>query len=282
MSRTRPATGDEVLAAFRSLTTAQYQEWKVTDQARLRRWEASWLAVYAPRIVECACCYRLPPWLLASVVLGEVTAMTTGERTAEFLGLGSSVGLAQLTVDTAIKYGLTPTAARYFDHMARVARRTPTQVGNARLRQRALIRIELLDPAVSICASARYLSQLLSHAHLAGRIGRYTIDRTEPWGVFDFSGLDMDGCPIDVAAASQHPDLTERRIRVAKFFGAAHNDDALSGFRLGIGLTQGENAGNIADDLIGFGFITRFGLEDCECPEPAPGTSVPSGGAPQP
>ncbi len=33
------------------------------------------------------------------------------------------------------------------------------------------------------------------------------------------------------------------------FFAAAHNDDALSGFREGIGLTQGDNALGIAFDL---------------------------------
>jgi len=43
--------------------------------------------------------------------------------------------------------------------------------------------------------------------------------------------------------------------------GAAHNDDSPSGFNSGYGLTQGENAGNVAENLIGFYLIEEYNIE---------------------
>ncbi len=97
------------------MTTLDYQKLKLTPQ--LDRFLRTWLDVFAPTLIKCACCNGIPPWLLASVVIGEVVAMDEwlgiDERTLKGLGFGSSVGLAQIRVDTAIKYGLTPLSANF-------------------------------------------------------------------------------------------------------------------------------------------------------------------------
>ncbi len=128
---------------------------------------------------------------------------------------------------------------------------------------RARIRRELLNPVLNICASARNLHGLRNRARDAGVINDYVSgpDGSEPWGDFDFSKVGP--CGENLLDASKHPAREEHTRRIARFFGAAHNDDRLRGFRIGYGFTQGENAGSVADDLIGFGLIQAYQLIDC-------------------
>ena len=62
---------------------------------------------------------------------------------------------------------------------------------------------------------------------------------------------------------SEEKGIQEQMKRLAALFGAAHNDDALDGFNDGYGLTQGNNAQAVADDLIGFDLVAAYDLDDC-------------------
>lgn len=282
----------------KQLTTDEYQNLKITDANRLKQFYKDWLDAFAGSIREAACTKCIPPWLLASIVLGEVTAMDTffgiNERTLENFGFGDSVGPAQITIDTALKYGLTETAENVDKVKQFVANRMRQAISHEGIAAewaktpidsldtsssspygpdpnsprvdtlvRLLIRWELLNPITNIEASARNIKELFDQAKQKGKIENYAGDGSEPWGKFDFDRVSTEDCPVNIDSASDHPSKDERMRRVASLFGGAHNDDSLSGFNKGYGLTQGENAGNVADDLIGFDLIEEYDLEKC-------------------
>lgn len=284
-------TEEQTEVAARQKTTA---EWEAMNAAAKKRFLKEWLDVFGADVRTEACAKCIPPWLLAAILLGEVTAMDEflgiDERTLEELGLGDSVGLGQITIDTALKYGLTDTATNFDAVCSHVMQRRSQQLWSleaiaaewmqtpaAQLTAgspgspshdtnelvRLFIRWELLNPLLGIRASACYLRELLDQAIEVGRVTSYTLKNRSEWGEFDFSQI-TDPCDSDLIEASVTilPDVS--RGFLAAFFGAAHNDDALSGFREGIGLTQGFNAFGAADALEKADLFEEYNLLDCD------------------
>lgn len=231
----------------------------------------AWLDAFGEEIRKAACDKCIPPWLLAAVLLAEVLGMNeylgSTERELELKGMGSSVGLGQITVDTAIKYGLTPGAKNFKQKadgiqqdLEPILEGEEYDVGISIMR--IIIRRELLNPINNIRASACYLKNLIDQAISIGVISGYSIDSKSPWGTFNYGRIRPQDCPINLI------DVTNARgcFRIEKlvgFFAAAHNDDALSGFREGIGLTQGQNAKTIGLILCVDGFIGKYKLDNC-------------------
>lgn len=210
----------------------------------------------------------IPAWLLLAVLLGETINMdndsndlfdnpapgSISERTLESLGIGASVGIGQITVATAVRRGLTQEAAR--------AREVARQIRDGELSgdngysilgtAASNVRRELQDPCTGIQVSARYLSQLWREAR------RAYADPAGPqpskqMGDFDWSKPDL----LDVAQSGLGPlppgadPVATGKIRLASFFGAAHNDDRATGdYAEGIGLTQGQAASQALYDMI--------------------------------
>ena len=281
-------------------TTTQFEAMSSTDRKAFFK---EWLDEFAKPIRTEALEKCIPPWLLASILLGEVTAMeeyfgfTERWLESDGIGLGSSVGLGQITVDTAIKYGLTETAKNYDQMCAWVHRQSsywmnqvdlieqveaewrsksisdllssspkgsrPGITSSSRLTKsviQAFVRAELLNPLLGIRASACYLRELLNHAIELGKLENYTIENESPWGKFDFSVI-RDPCNDDLKTASDAATDGSSIVFLSAFFGAAHNDDALKNFREGIGLTQGYNAAAAADAMERLGLLSEYNLQ---------------------
>lgn len=290
-----PLTDAQTEMAKRYLTVEQYGDMSPDEKESFFR---SWLDVFAATIKTEACEKCVPPWLLAGVLLGEVGGMNEyfriAERTLEEMGFGSSVGLGQITVDTAEKYDLTETAKKFDKICDYIGTRlndlwsveaivvewmtTPIDdlpTGGASQSfidnpnypvkdiARLLIRRELLHPLLGIRASACYLRELIDQAIAKGTIKNYTLEKATPWGEYDFSVI-RNPCTDDLVTASSVSDASVVRVWLVAFFAAAHNDDALSGFREGIGLTQGDNALGIAFDLERMDLWGEYDLLDCD------------------
>ena len=253
------------------------QEAGPPGQAKMKQFYLNFLRTYQAQIETHAAVEGLPDWLLTGVILGERIDMdeTFGidEPNRELiLGVGSSVGLAQIRAETAIKYGLTNSARVYYlaTEGANAAFKAGEMSLTADLSSEAFaaftqIRPELLRDRASIRASAKYLrilaTQALTAAKRAGNSSAPASKRVfEQFGRFrwtDVTSLDSQKA-WDQLAQSAYPDrpLTFARACLVGFFGAAHNDDKVTGkLDPKVGGGQGQNAYSVARDLSRMGLM---------------------------
>ena len=243
------------------LTPDWYGGLKKTKEGRdlLDRWYKNQLERYGDKIRAAAEAEGIPTWLLAGVIFGEMIAMDdffVSERACEDWGLGSSVGLAQITVEVAFDRGLTPTATGLTPQERRRILNPGNEADRA-LKWKALgaIRKELLDDGLNIKASARYLKQLAAEAAAAAK-GKGAKPSNQ-WGKVDWKSFDPSSPRgfDDLASSSGYRGTGLGREIVTSFFGAAHNDNRATGsYNPGFGFGQGGNAGQASKDLSRLGF----------------------------
>lgn len=266
--RTNPA---DVSVTDGYLHSWHYYVLREKDPQRLKLYYENFIRANQRCLCAAANAEHVPVWLLLAVLLGETINMdndsndlfgdlepgSISERTLESLGIGDSVGIGQITVATAVKRGLTAEAARARE-LARQIRDgelsgdtgltiLATALGN--------VRRELQDPCTGIEASARYLSQLWAEARRAYTAPGGPKPSTQT-GDFDWSKAELS----DVAQSGLGPmpagadPVATGKVRIAGFFGAAHNDDRATGDYLeGTGLTQGRAASQAIYDMITLG-----------------------------
>jgi hypothetical protein len=180
------------------------EEWealkKQVDQPKLRQFYVNFFDKYGKDFTVAASEQGIPDWLLKGVILGERIDMTEygifDEPTLESLGFGDSVGLAQITVSTAIKYNLVPGVKEYNQLSRRLkkAKLHSTIVALETEIRGAFghIRNELLSDKTNIKASAKYLRNLLQKAISASRNESVSGPKVfREFGDFDWNVIDL-------------------------------------------------------------------------------------------
>ncbi len=144
--------------------------------AQLAAWIQQFNAQFGAYISAAAPAHNVPQELLAAVIANEFLDMQPLEALGEQLGIGQSVGPAQLRVDVAIRYNLFPDICpNDFRPRYRPTNLTPSRFHSVtsdsdatHSAYEAAIRAALLNPKRNIDAAARlmriYLNQLLAAA----------------------------------------------------------------------------------------------------------------------
>ena len=285
--KTAPAT---VSVTDGYLHSWHYYVLRDKDPARLKLYYDNFIARHQRCLCAAAASEGIPAWLLLAVLLGESINMDNdsndlfgnpapgaiSERTLESLWLGASVGVGQITVDTATKRGLTPAAVRAREIARRI--RDGEVSGDYGYSQLAAAvratRGELQDDCIGIEASATFLSQLwreATHAYTTPGVEK----PSKQMGDFDWSRatlLDVGQSGLGPLPAGADP-VSTAKVRMAEFFGAAHNDDRATGdYNEGFGRTQGRAAAQAIYDLIILGVdcdpcVQEADADDVSAPE---------------
>ena len=166
------------------------------------------------------------------------------EDVLENLGFGASVGLAQLRVDTAIQYQLTPTAALV---AAQLGSWTWENVSELELelrlswlhRKGRVIRHELHNDRINITASGKIIGHMLTGRGYPANCG---CRKASAW----------------YSPEAENPGSILQAIRLAEAMGRDQNDGTPFA-NSEDAITEGDYAERVATQLLEWGFVTTGG-----------------------
>jgi hypothetical protein len=171
------------------------QTWSNMTASQKEAWCRKHLTPIEQRIREVAETEKIPPQLLATVIMNELNDINSADITQQNWGAGGSLGIAQIQVSTALSHGLLdfPGDDDLIDRRAREQYRyrlqnsrqgiVATSLEDFRRRERwQLVRDRLTRPNMAVLAAGREIRRLIE---------RMTQHRSNPWQAkFSFSLTD--------------------------------------------------------------------------------------------
>jgi RHS repeat-associated protein len=128
--------------------------WRNWSASQRKKWFDDFRNSYNAPINDAANKHCVPKRLLAAIIANEMIDYSSSEGAGEWAGFGRSLGPAQITINTAIRYGLTDLDRSQFG---------PSWIPwrSAEKNYKSAVRKYLQDPAKNIDAAARLMAKYL-------------------------------------------------------------------------------------------------------------------------
>ncbi|MCC7492131.1 MAG: hypothetical protein IT204_07300, partial [Fimbriimonadaceae bacterium] len=139
------------------LRPSEFGAW---SEERKAEWLADLRRRYGKLVCEAARRHCVPGELVIGMIVNEQIDYSPAERFAESIGFGNSVGLAQITIGTAVRYGLTDCKLSDYEDRT-MAGRGVVIVLTAEEQYRQCVRTTLISDPGNIEATARLVATYL-------------------------------------------------------------------------------------------------------------------------